>query len=136
MWLYRPDATQCSTSYGIFFQNTFFGDQFNRLDDVDSCLDALIHMASIAFKIQTSRRQSSWSRRACIRYENCVRQINRPDDHSIDLDARSLDIEITCSRSAIVWTTGHHRLDATQIRKEFQQNFRKADHKIVRLDAL
>jgi hypothetical protein len=35
--------------------------------------DALIHKASIAFKIQTSGR-------ACIRYGNCVHQINRPDD--------------------------------------------------------
>jgi hypothetical protein len=36
----------------------------NRLDDADSRPDALIHKASIAFKIQTSGCQSSWSGRA------------------------------------------------------------------------
>jgi hypothetical protein len=30
------------------------GDSYNRPDDVCSCLDALIHKASHAFKIQTS----------------------------------------------------------------------------------
>jgi hypothetical protein len=44
----------------------------NRSDDVDSRPNVLIHKASIAFKIQTSRRQSTWSGRASIRYRNCV----------------------------------------------------------------
>jgi hypothetical protein len=57
-------------------------DRCNRLDDVDSHPDALIHKASIAFKIQTFGRQSSWSEHACIRYGNCVHQINCPNDHS------------------------------------------------------
>jgi hypothetical protein len=39
-------------------------DRCNCLDDVDSRLDALIHKASIAFKILTSGRQPSWSGRA------------------------------------------------------------------------
>jgi hypothetical protein len=39
-------------------------DHCNRLDDVDSHLDALIHKASRAFKIQTSGPQPSWSGRA------------------------------------------------------------------------
>jgi hypothetical protein len=37
--------------------------------------DALIHKTSIVSKIQTLGRQSSWSRRASIRYGNCVHQI-------------------------------------------------------------
>jgi hypothetical protein len=96
----------------------------NGPDDVESCPDGLIHKASIAFKIQTSGR-------ACIRYGNCVHQINRSDDHSPGPNERSLYIEIACSGSATVRMTGHHRLDAAQIRKEFQQNFRKADRTVV-----
>jgi hypothetical protein len=93
----------------------------------DRCnrLDALIHKASRAFKIQTSRRQPSWSRHASYLYGNCVHQINHPNDHSLVLDSRSLNMEITCSWSAIVPTIGQHRPDAAQIRKEFQQNFGK-----------
>jgi len=67
-------------------------DHCNRPDDVDSRPDALIHKASITFKIQTSRRQSAWSGRAYIRYGNCMHQINCPDDHSSYPDARSLFI--------------------------------------------
>jgi hypothetical protein len=94
-------------------------DHCNCSDDVNSRPNALIHKASITFKIQTSGRQSSWSRRASIRYGNCVHQINRLDDHPLGLDVRRLDMEITCSGSATVRKTGHHRLDAAQIRKEF-----------------
>jgi hypothetical protein len=83
----------------------------SRPDNVESRPDALIHKASIAFKIQTSRRQSSSSGYASIRYGNCVHQINRPDNHSLGPDARSLDMEITCSGSATVRTTGHHCTD-------------------------
>jgi hypothetical protein len=60
-----------------------------------------------------------------IKYENCVHQINRPDDHSFDPDERSLNMEIACSESATVRTMGHRRSDAAQIKKEFQQNFGK-----------
>jgi len=111
-------------------------DRCYRPEDVDSHLDVLIHKASIAFKIQMSGRYSSWSGRASIRYGNCVHKINRPDDHPLGPDARSLGMEITCSGSAIVRTIKHHRPDAAQIRKEFQRNFRKADCTIVRPDAL
>jgi hypothetical protein len=45
-------------------------------------------------------------------------------------------MEITCSGSAIVRTTGHHHPDVAQIEKEFQRNFQKVDCKVVRLDAL
>jgi hypothetical protein len=77
----------------------------------------IIHKASIAFKIKTSRRVS-------IIYGNCVHQINRPDNHSLGPE-QSLDMEIACSESATVWTTGQHRPDVAQIRKEFQRNFGK-----------
>jgi hypothetical protein len=72
-------------------------DRCNRLDDVDSRPDALIHKASIAFQIQTFERQSSWSGRASYLYGNCVHLINHPDDHFLGPDARSLNMEITCS---------------------------------------
>jgi hypothetical protein len=89
-------------------------DRCNRPDDMDSHPDALIHKPSIAFKIHTSGCQSAWSRRACVRYGNCVHQINCLDDHSPGQDARSLYMEITCNKSATVRKTGHHRLDAAQ----------------------
>jgi hypothetical protein len=98
--------------------------------------DALIHKASIPFKIQTSGHQSSWSECASIRYGNCVHQINRPNDHPLCPDARSLGMEITCNGSATVQMTGHHFPDAAQIRKEFQRNFWKVDHTVIRPDAL
>jgi hypothetical protein len=69
-------------------------DRCNRPDDVDSRLDALIHKASHAFKIQTSGRQPSWSGRLSYLYRNCLHQINRPDDYSLGPDTRSLNMEI------------------------------------------
>jgi hypothetical protein len=78
---------------------------------VDSSPDTLIHKASIAIQIQTSGRQSAWSRRASIRYGNCVHQISHPDNHSPGPDARSLYMEISCSGHATVRTTGHNYLD-------------------------
>jgi hypothetical protein len=104
---------------GFLSKTQIWEDRCSFPDDVDSNLDALIHKASIVFKIQMSGRLSSWSGRASIRYGNCVHQINRPDDHSLGLDGRSLGMEITCSDSATVRTTGHHRLETAQIRKEF-----------------
>jgi hypothetical protein len=91
---------------GFLSKTQIWEDCCNRSDDVDSRLDALIHKASIALKIQTSGRAS-------IRYGNCMHQINHPD-------VRSLGMEITCSGSATVRTIGHHRPDVAQIRKEFQ----------------
>jgi hypothetical protein len=72
-------------------------DRCNRPDDVDSRLDTFIHKASIAFKIQTSKRQPSWSGRASYLYGNYVHLINRPDNHSLGPDVRSLDMEIAYS---------------------------------------
>jgi hypothetical protein len=111
---------------GFLSKTQIWEDRCNRPDDVDSRPDALIHKASIAFKIQTFGRQSSRFGRASIRYENCMHQINRPDEHPLGPNARSLDMEIACSGSATVRTTGQHRPDAAQIRKEFQRNFGKS----------
>jgi len=110
---------------GLLSKTQILEDRYNRLDDVDSRPDALIHKASIAFKFQTFGRQSSWSERTSIRYGNCVHQINRSVGHSFGPNARSLNMEIACSGSATIRTTGHHRPDAAQIRKEFQRNFGK-----------
>jgi hypothetical protein len=85
--------------------------------------DALIHKASIAFKIQTSERQLAWFRRACIRYGNCVHQINRSDDHSPSLDARNFYMGIACSGSTTVRTTRHHRPDTTQKQERISVKF-------------
>jgi hypothetical protein len=67
---------------GFLSKIQLWKDRCNRLDDVDFHPDALIQKASSAFKIKTFGRQSSWFGRASYIYENCVHQINRPDDHS------------------------------------------------------
>jgi hypothetical protein len=77
----------------------------------------------LRFKIQTSGRQPSWFGRASYLYGNSVHLINRPDDHYLGLDARSLDMKIACSRSASVRMTRQHCSDTAQIKKEFQRNF-------------
>jgi len=120
----HPEDTQCSTSYGISFQNKNMG---RSLQSSGRCglPSGRAHMASIAFKIQTFGRYCSWSGRVSIRYGNCVHQINRPDYHSFGPDARSLGMEITCSGSAIVQTTGHHIPNAAQIGIKFQRHFGK-----------
>jgi hypothetical protein len=101
----RPDDTQCSTKASGFLSKTqIWEDSCHRPDNIDFCLDALIHKASIAIQIQTSRGQSSWSRCASNRYGNCVHQISRRDDHPPGLDAQSLYMEITCIRRATVRT--------------------------------
>jgi hypothetical protein len=64
----------------FFLKTQIWEDRYNRSD-------ALIHKLSIAFKIQTSGRQSLWSGRANYIYENCVHKINHLDDHPLGLDA-------------------------------------------------
>jgi hypothetical protein len=81
----------------FFFKAQIWEDRCNRLDDVDFPPDALIYKASRVFKIKTYERQFSWSGRTSYIYENCVHQINRPNDHSYGPDARSLDMEIECN---------------------------------------
>jgi hypothetical protein len=95
-------------------------DRYNRLDVVDFRSDEFINKASIAFTIQTSGHQYSWSGRVSIIYESCVHQINRLNDNSFGPDARSLGIKITCSGSATIQTIGQHGPDAAQNMKEFQ----------------
>jgi len=104
----------------------------NRPNDVDSSPDALIHKACIVIQIQTSRRQSAWSEHLCIRYGNCVLQINRLDDRSPSLDVRSLYMQITCSGSATVQTTGHHRPDAAQKQDRISAKFSEIESTVVR----
>jgi hypothetical protein len=106
-----------------FLTKHIWEDCCNRPDDVDSCPDALIQKAKLRFKIQTSGRQPSWFGRASYLYGNSVHLINRPDDHYLGLDARSLDMKIACSRSASVRMTRQHCSDTAQIKKEFQRNF-------------
>lgn len=59
----QPVRTTLSvrSSFKISFQTQIWKNCCTRLDDVDSHLDALIHKASIAIQIQTSRRQLAWS---------------------------------------------------------------------------
>jgi hypothetical protein len=85
------------SAMGFLSKTQIWEDSCNLPDDVDSRPDALIHKAGWAFKIQTSGQQSSWSGRTSYTYENCVHQINCPDDMFFGLDAQSLDMEIACS---------------------------------------
>jgi hypothetical protein len=108
----HPDDTQVRPTTGVLFKTQIWEDRCNRPDDVDSCPDALIHKASIAFEIQTSGHQPSWSGRTNYLYENCMHQINHPKDHSLGPDVRSLNMEIACSSSVTVLMTRQHRPDA------------------------
>jgi len=112
--IHQPVLTTLSvqSSFRISFQTQKWGDCCNRRDDMVSRLDVLIHKASIAIQIQTSGIQSAWSRRASIRYGNCVHQIDHPGAHPPGPETRSLYLEITCSGRATVWTTVHHHPDA------------------------
>jgi hypothetical protein len=100
------------SSFRISCQTQIWEDCCNRLDDMDSHPDALIHKASIAIQIQTSGGQSAPSGRPCIRYGNCVHQIDRLDAHPLGPDVRSLYMEITCNGRATVRTTVYLRPDA------------------------
>jgi hypothetical protein len=110
---------------GFLSKTQIWEDRCNRPDDVDSHPIKLIHKASIAIQIQTSRHQSSWSGRACIKYGNCVHHINHSDDHPPSPDARSLYMEITCSKRATVQTTGQQRQDAALKQERFSAKFSK-----------
>jgi len=79
---------------GFLSKTHIWEDCCNHPDDVDSHPDALIHKASPAFKTQMFGRQPLWYGHTSYLYGNCVHQINRPDDHSFGLDARSPDMEI------------------------------------------
>jgi hypothetical protein len=62
----RPDASQCSTIFGILSKTQIWEDRYNRPDDVDSGSDALTHKASLALKIKLSGRHILWKRQALI----------------------------------------------------------------------
>jgi hypothetical protein len=122
----RPDDSQCSIKLKDFFPKHRYGKITATVRTMWIFrTSALIHKASIAIQIQTSGCQSSWYRCACIKYGNCVHQINRPDDHPPSLDARSLYMEITCSERATVRTTGQHRPDAALKQERFLAKFLK-----------
>jgi hypothetical protein len=72
-----------------------------------------------------SRRQSAWSGRACIRYGNCVHQIDRQDAHPLGPDAQSLYMKITCSGRTTVRTTVPHRPDAALKQERSSTKFLK-----------
>jgi hypothetical protein len=91
---------------GFISKTQIWEDHYNRPNNVHSRPNALIYKESCAFKIQTSERQPSWSGRASYLYGNCVHLINRPDDHSLGPEARSLDMKIACGKSATVRMTG------------------------------
>jgi hypothetical protein len=111
------------SSFRVSFQTQIWEDCCNRPDDVDSRPDTLIHKASIAIQIQMSGRQLAWSGRACIRYGNCMHQIDHPDAHPPSPDAQSLYMEITCSERATVRKTVPHRPDAALKQERFLAKF-------------
>jgi hypothetical protein len=139
----RPDDVEWLISFRFSFQVQIREDWCNRLDDVDSRPDALIHKAKIAIQIHPSRRQSawsglafnkygnfvfnfnrpdaclSWSGRALIWYGNCVLKINRPDDHPPRSRRAKPYMQITCSGRATVRTTMPHRPDAALKQERF-----------------
>jgi len=103
----------------------------------------LIHKARIAIQIQSSGRQSAWSRCAFNRYGNCVfnfnrsdaylswseralnrygnyvLKINRPDGHPPWSKRAKPYMEITCSGRATVRTTVPHHSDAALQQERF-----------------
>jgi hypothetical protein len=85
------------SAMGFLSKTQIWEDSCNRPENVDSRPDTLIHKASRAFKIQTSRRRSSWSGGSSFIYGNCVHQIHRPDNSLHCPDTPSLDMEIACS---------------------------------------
>jgi hypothetical protein len=65
-----------------------------------------------------------------VRMRSSIRQVGHsksrcPDANLHGPDARAIYMEIACSWSTTIRTTGQHCLDAAQIRKEFQQSFGK-----------
>jgi len=111
------------SNFRISFQTQIWEDYYNFSDDVDSHPDLLIHKASITIQIETSGRQSTCFGGACIRYENWVHQIDRPDTHPPCPNARILYMEITCSGRATVRTTVHHRPDVALKQERFLEKF-------------
>lgn len=113
---------------GFLSKTQIWKDSSNRLDDVDSCLDALIYKGSRALEVQPSVLQYSWFRHSSFIYGNCVHQINRLDDSFYGPNAPSLDMEIACSNSATVLALGQHRPNVALFREEFLRDLESQSH--------
>jgi len=59
--------------------------------------DAILDKSSLAYKVQTSGHQTSWSGRSSLIYGNYVHQFNRQDIRLHGPNAHSLDMEIAYS---------------------------------------
>jgi hypothetical protein len=113
-----PDATQCSISYGISFQNIDMGRQLQL-------------SGRCGF---SSGRRSSCSGRASFIYGNCVHQIHRPDNRCHGLACQALiwklceaKVRLSGRQDNIFWT----RLNSGKNLSEIW----KADRTVVRPDA-
>jgi hypothetical protein len=110
---FRPDlplcqeASNCSSLHpsGRFSSTSRRYSVFDQLWDFFpkhryGKITATIRMMWIPVQISSSIRQvahSKFRRPDNSLHGNCVHLINRPDDHSLGPDARSLDMEIACS---------------------------------------
>jgi hypothetical protein len=118
---------------GFNSKTQIWEDHCSCSDDVDSRLDALIHKASCAFKIQMSGRQPSWSECRSYLYVNCVQPSERPFpwigcakawyENCVQLKCDCPDDRATPSRCG----SNQERISA---------KFWKADRTVVRPDAL
>jgi hypothetical protein len=103
-------------------------DLYNRPDDVDSRPDALIHKASIVFKIQTSGRQSSWSGRASYLYGNYVHLINRPNNHFLGPDTEALIWKLRAAEVRPSERQGNTVRTRLKSRKNFSESLESRSH--------
>jgi hypothetical protein len=97
-WLYRPDAIQCLTKNRVSASRHSYGKTATTIRTMSSIRQER------AYQVQSSGRQPSWSGRSSFIYGSCVHQFNRPDVSLQGLDAPSLIMVISCSRSATVRT--------------------------------
>jgi hypothetical protein len=86
----RPNDISVRQIERFLSKTQIWEDNCNRLDDVYSRLDILLHKASRAYKVQPSRRQSSLSGCLSFMYENCVHQLNHPNTSLYGPDTQSL----------------------------------------------
>jgi hypothetical protein len=127
-WLYRPDAIQCLTSIRVSASRHSYGKTAATVRTMFSIRQER------AYQVQLSGRSS-------FIYGNCVHQFNCPDISLSGPDAQSLYMVMTCSRSATVWTIGHHCPDMA-LYGSFQCYFGKVvavdrpDARSSRLDTL
>jgi hypothetical protein len=106
------DDVQWSISFIFSFQVQIREDWCNRLDEVDSRPDVLIHKARIAIQKQPSGCTLN-------RYGNCVLKINRPDGHPPWSGCAKPYMEITCSGRVTVRTTVPYLTDSALKQERF-----------------